>query len=317
MPSDTNPDDYGQNLTSGYRGRFAPSPTGPLHFGSLLAAVASYLQARSQSGAWLLRIDDIDPPREISGAADDIIATLDSHGFEWDEPILWQSRRLDYYRSRTNSLLADDLAFRCTCSRQDVRASGNHGRSGPIYPGNCRNKQLTSIDAPAAAIRARAGGGHVRFEDAARGAQERLAQRDYGDFIVQRRDGLPAYNMASVADDAAQGITEVVRGVDLLESTAIQIRLQQMLNYPTPAYMHLPLALNSAGQKLSKQNSALSVSTLDRSYNILNCLSFLEQNPPAELKGAGLAKVWDWGIQNWDRTALIALGDQEAPAEYL
>lgn len=230
-------------------GRFAPSPTGPLHFGSLIAAVGSYLSTRSQGGEWLVRMEDIDPPREVKGAAGDILRTLETYGFEWDGEILYQRRRRDAYETALDGLRRGNTLYPCTCTRKEVADSSVLGIEGPVYPGTCRAG--LAQERVARAWRVRTEGAAIEFTDGVQGLQSSVLERDVGDFVVQRADGLYAYQLACVVNDAEQGMTEVVRGADLLTSTARQIHLQRLLGLPTPAYTHLPAAVNAQGEKLS------------------------------------------------------------------
>ena len=232
-----------------YRGRFAPSPSGALHFGSLLAALASWLRARNQGGLWLLRIEDIDPPREVAGASAKIIAALAAFGMEADAPVLFQSSRSDAYHHALQRLTAAGLAFPCHCSRSDLLSSGGH--HGRCQPGAGRKRQP--------AWRFLTPPGEVAFDDAIQGRQLQDVAREVGDFVLRRSEGLWAYQLAVVVDDADQGISEIVRGADLLDSTPRQILLQRALGLPTPAYAHIPVLLGDDGQKLSKQTHALPV----------------------------------------------------------
>lgn len=232
-----------------YRGRFAPSPTGPLHLGSMLAAFGSWLLARHAGGQWLVRIEDVDPPREVAGAADHQLATLAAFGFTPDLPVEYQSRRHALYRAAADRLLAQDVAFYCHCSRADL--AGQHG---------IHRHCVASQQRPHPAIRLRvADGSHVSFNDGLQGQVQQDVARDVGDFVLLRADGCWAYQLAVVVDDADQHITHVVRGADLVDSTPRQILLQQALGVPTPHYLHLPLLLDADGQKLSKSLSALPV----------------------------------------------------------
>lgn len=246
-----------------YRGRFAPSPTGPLHAGSLLAALASWLDARAHDGTWLVRIEDIDPPREVAGATADILATLDAFGLASDETVLRQSTRSDAYAHALQRLRDAGAAYGCACSRSEaVEAARVAGLPPGVYAGTCRDGthgrvprsiRLRVPDAPDDA---------VAFTDRARGRYAQCLAHDVGDFVLQRADGLWAYQLAVVVDDAAQGITDVVRGADLLDNTPRQIWLQRCLGLPTPRYLHLPIVTNARGEKLSKQTGA---PPLDRS----------------------------------------------------
>ena len=318
-----------------YRGRFAPSPTGPLHFGSLLAAVGSYLEAKHRGGAWLLRMEDLDRPREQPGAADAILRTLESCGMGWDGSILYQSRRSETYRAALSRLEAQGLAYACGCSRREIadsnlsfapprgahdaplaRASGRGAGGSPkggttrrgggeglddgslVYPGTCRNG-LAPGKAPRAA-RLRVGDSVIEFEDALQGRLRQDLATEVGDFVLHRADGLYAYQLAVVIDDADQGITHVVRGADLLASTPRQIYLQRLLGLTTPRYLHLPAAVNAAGEKLSKQALAPPVDARDPVPALAQVMEFLGQSPPAQLGRATLAEFWDWALAHWD-----------------
>jgi glutamyl-Q tRNA(Asp) synthetase len=283
-----------------YRGRFAPSPTGPLHFGSLVAAVASYLFARQAGGEWLVRIEDLDPPREVPGAADEIIAALAAFGFEWNESILRQSTRTDAYQDALDTLLRRGLAFPCSCSRTELQAAQDPNR--PLndelhYPGWCRD----GVRAPERplAIRFRVDPATTTFDDLIQGAQSCDVSADVGDFVIRRRDGLFAYQLAAVVDDAAQAITHVVRGTDLLGSTARQIRLQQVLGFATPEYAHMPVVTDANGVKLSKSTGAARIDPRRPSHELWRALRFLQQSPPAELRLSPTATLWKWAVENW------------------
>lgn len=240
-------------------GRFAPSPTGPLHLGSLVAAVGSWLYARAAGVPWLVRIEDIDTPRVVPGSAEEILAALRRYALEWDGEVVWQSRRTQLYEKALGELRAKNLVYDCGCSRADLQraASAPLGREA-VYPGTCRDG-IPAGKVPRA-IRFRAPEGSIAFEDAILGRHE---EEVGGDFVVRRADGLFAYQLAVVVDDAEQGVTQVVRGADLLESTPRQIALQRALAYPTPSYAHLPLVLNPDGSKLSKREGALPLPALD------------------------------------------------------
>ena len=261
----------------GYRGRFAPSPTGPLHFGSLLAAVASYLQAVVAGGEWLLRIEDIDPPREPAGAAEQIIAALRMHGFRWSDDVQFQRRNLKRFEAVAESLLERRLAFACTCSRETVREAARPGPVGPVYPGTCRDKPFDGQQDYA--IRMRTAGRQISFEDRLQGQIDCSLDEDIGDFIIRRKDGLIAYSLAVALDDHDQGITEIVRGVDLLHFTPAQIHLQRVLGLNTPAYMHVPIAIKRDGDKLSKQTGAPALNIQTPVENLFRCLQALRQQP--------------------------------------
>jgi len=245
-----------------YRGRFAPSPTGPLHFGSLVAALASWLDARAHGGVWLVRIEDIDSARTVPGAAEAILATLERFGFQADEPPVWQSARVDRYRAALDALIAAGHVYPCGCTRKEIADSQVHGHrrnATLIYPGTCRSGLHGK---PARAWRLRVpgdappGAAVIGFDDRWQGAQSQDLATEVGDFVLLRADGQWAYQLAVVVDDAAQGITHVVRGADLLDSTARQIWLQRCLGVATPAYLHVPVVTNADGDKLSKQTGA-------------------------------------------------------------
>ncbi len=240
-----------------YRGRFAPSPTGPLHAGSLATALASWLDARAANGTWIIRIEDLDPPRVVHGAAEHILETLAQCGLESDEPVVFQSTRREFYEAAFAHLQAAGLIYGCACSRKDVDAAieAQAARPSGVYPGTCAGG--AAKDKPIRAYRVRVPDEEVSFVDRACGAYSQHLLRDVGDFVVRRADGLWAYQLAVVVDDAAQAITDVVRGVDLLDNTPRQIYLQHALELPTPRYLHAPLVLNAANEKLSKQAGAI------------------------------------------------------------
>ena len=289
---------------SRYRGRFAPSPTGPLHFGSLIAAVGSYLEARQRQGQWLVRIEDIDTPRVIPGAADDILRTLELLGMQWDESVMVQSRRGDAYRAALERLRERGVLYPCACTRREIADSALHGIEGFVYPGICRHG-LPPGRAPRA-TRVRTDGMRISFEDAIQGSITQDLARDIGDFVVWRADGLFAYQLAVVVDDAGQDITDIVRGADLLDSTPRQIAVQQLLGLPTPRYAHLPVAINEQGEKLSKQTLAQSIDAQQPVREIIRALRFLGQTVPQELLDAGLQALWQWAIAHWDRRRIAA-----------
>jgi glutamyl-Q tRNA(Asp) synthetase len=280
-----------------YRGRFAPSPTGPLHFGSLVAAVGSYLEARARGGEWLVRIDDLDPPRAVPGAADDILRALVACGMRWDKPVVYQSRRNDAYRKAVQSLRARGLVYACSCSRREIADSALPGVEGYVYPGTCRSKNLS--DDPGRALRVRTGGATVEFDDEVQGRVTQDLERDSGDFVLHRADGVYAYQLAAAVDDAEQRITHVVRGSDLLVSTPRQIHLQRLLGLPTPRYAHLPVAVNAQGEKLSKQTHAAPVDRGDPLTAVSAVLDFLGHRPPPDAAAAGLEYLWKWAIDSW------------------
>lgn len=282
-----------------YVGRFAPSPSGPLHYGSLVAATASYLQAKHNNGQWLLRIEDIDPPREVSGAADDILFTLESFEFEWDQAPLYQSTRLEQYRSVINNLVRQDQVYACSCSRKDLANDIQKSELGKRYPGTCANKKLetknTSFN-----LRLRTENKHITFQDATYGEISHNLFKEIGDIIVYRKFDLPSYALAVTADDAHQGITEVVRGHDLLAFTPVQIYLSQKMQLPIPRFLHIPIIVNQQGQKLSKQTGAEAVTTLNKSAVLVQALNDLGQLVPKKLESESLKQIWSWAIQHWN-----------------
>jgi glutamyl-Q tRNA(Asp) synthetase len=289
--------------TNTIRGRFAPSPTGPLHLGSLVAAVGSYLQASTQNGQWLLRIEDLDPPREQPGATEQIIKTLDQYGFEWDEAISYQSQRYEYYQNALEQLIRDDHCFACACSRKTVQTQAEiMGVAPHIYPGICRER--SAINPSNDAIRVRAHNQQIHFDDLLQGRQTIDLATEVGDFVIRRADGLYAYQLAVAVDDAAQGVTEVVRGSDLLSSTPHQYYLQQLLGYPHPQYLHLPLLINRQGEKLSKQTFAEAIEVKDAARNLVLVLQFLGQNPDIALARATPKDIWSWAMENWKIEAI-------------
>jgi len=268
-------------------GRFAPSPTGELHFGSLIAAVASYLQAKSRGGRWLVRVEDIDPPREVPGSAERILRDLQRFGMQSDQPVLYQSKRTEAYESAVRHLLDSGHAYWCGCSRSELPASG-------VYPGTCR-AGLPAGKKPRS-VRLRIRDESIGFTDQVQGpVRENLAE-SVGDFIIRRADGLAAYQLAVVIDDAFQGVTEVVRGADLLGSTTRQIHLQRCLGLPTPVYAHHPVALGSDGAKLGKRlgSDPIACSSPQRALEL--ALRFLGQPCPPE---PGLPELWNWALENW------------------
>ncbi len=287
-----------------YRGRFAPSPTGSLHFGSLVAALGSYLDARSRRGEWLIRMEDLDPPREVPGAADDILRTLDVYGFQWDGEIQYQSRRLAHYREAMDKLLDAEQAFPCACTRGDIAKSNPMGPGGRVYPGTCR----TGIDAGrvARSVRIKTDPTPVALHDRIQGDYSQSLQRDIGDYVIRRVDGLFAYQLAVVVDDARQGITHIVRGLDLLSSTPRQIHLQRLLGIATPAYAHLPLVVDASGRKLSKQLGSQPVTTDNALESLAAAHAFLHQEPAPD-KPATLEEFWDWALSHWDISRIPAL----------
>ena len=277
--------------TSTYRGRFAPSPTGPLHFGSIITAVASYADARAHEGEWLLRIEDVDEPRTVTGSANNILRTLETLGFEWTGDVLYQTHRTQAYHDAMQQLAQQKLIYRCTCTRSELNTLSDNS----VYPGLCAHKNHPAHIQHA--VRLRTENKRIEFNDAVMDLYGQNLQTDVGDFIIRRRDGLFAYQLAVVVDDAFQGITHIVRGADLLDSTPRQIYLQQCLHYPATEYMHLPLAVNAAGEKLSKQTYAARIKT--DSAVLFDALRFLGQQPPAELEHESIPDIWRWACTHW------------------
>lgn len=285
-----------------YRGRFAPSPTGPLHFGSLIAAVGSYLEAKSRDGEWLVRMEDLDPPREMPGAASLILKTLEAYGFAWDGAVLYQSARREAYDTALEKLRQDGWLYSCACTRREIADSALRGLEGPVYPGTCRAG--LPAGKPPRAWRVRTTPQEIAFEDALQGRVAQVLERDIGDFVLKRADGLYAYQLAVVVDDAAQGITHVVRGADLLASTPRQLWLQRLLGLPAPHYLHLPVATNAAGEKLSKQTKAAPLDSAHPVPALWDALAFLGQHPPMALRRAPLAELWAWAHAHWRRAGI-------------
>jgi glutamyl-Q tRNA(Asp) synthetase len=293
-----------------YRGRFAPSPTGPLHFGSLVAAVASWLDARAAGGEWLVRIEDVDETRTVPGAADDILRTLESLGLAWDGEVAWQSRRKDLYEQALARLGARGLVYRCKCSRKEIADSGLHGIEGAIYPGTCRGLGLAG-DVPAA-LRVAADDERIGFEDRVQGFVSHNVARDIGDFVLKRRDGLHAYQLAVVVDDAEQGVTDIVRGADLLWSTPRQIALQRHLGLPTPRYVHFPVVTHGGGEKLSKQTLAAPSAKSDPAA-LLDALEFLGQPLP---DSRSIAEILAQATRAWDPGKIPRVPSRAGPSAW-
>ncbi len=292
-------------------GRFAPTPSGPLHFGSLVAALGSYCQARHRRQPWLLRIEDVDTPRVVDGAADAILRDLEAFGFAWDGPVTYQSQRLDCYREHLDRLIADGAVYACACSRRQLREQGvASGPLGQIYPGNCRRRALP-LDT--GAIRLDVGAaGRVGFVDGVYGEFDLDLPASVGDFVLRRADGIFAYHLAVVVDDALQGIDEVVRGADLLENTCLHLYLQRCLGLPAPAYLHLPLVNTADGQKLSKQTGAEALRVEQAPDLLVAALRHLGQQPPADLAGAPVREILDRAVAAWDTRAIPAIRASQA-----
>jgi len=272
-----------------YVGRIAPSPTGPLHFGSLAAALASWLDAKRAGGRWLLRMEDLDQPRVMPGAADAILRQLEDFGLAWDGPVVYQSKRADLYREALRKLEAH--SYPCVCTRKELEDSALAIDGSRIYPGTCRGG--VARGKTPRALRLRTTGEPIRFADRVQGEITQSVEAEVGDFVLQRADGLYAYQLAVVVDDATQGVTDIVRGADLLDSTARQIFLQRLLGVPAPCYLHTPIATNSAGEKISKQTRAPDA----RPADIPRALNFLGMQAPAGLAGHELL---EWAARHWD-----------------
>ena len=298
-----------------YVGRFAPSPTGPLHFGSLIAALGSYLEARHHGGQWLLRIEDVDAPRTVPGATDTILRQLDAYGLNRDGDILYQSQRTDIYREALNRLIADGKAFACACTRRELADSALAPDGSRRYPGTCRSGLPPGQSARA--WRLRTTEGVVAWHDAIQGDQAENVAQAVGDFVLLRADGQFAYQLAVVVDDACQGVTHVVRGADLLGSTARQIALHAALALPPPHYAHLPVAANPAGEKLSKQTLARAIDPASPVQTLHDALVFLGQAPPRALRDADLQTLWAWSLANWSLARVPAVISRPVPTDVL
>lgn len=288
-----------------YIGRFAPSPSGPLHFGSLIAALGSYFQAKSQRGTWLVRMEDLDPPREMPGAADIILRQLQAYGLQWDGEVMYQSQRHEAYQAQIEQWLDEGVAYYCRCTRKQIRAAGGY------YPGTCRTAAIT--DGDGCAIRIKVAHPTYQFTDEQHDTitiPPALAEED---FIIKRRDGLFAYNLAVVLDDIEQGIIQVVRGADLIEPTGRQISLYRQLNAKPVSYLHLPLAVDEQGNKLSKQNHATAIDLQHPQPTLIRAMEFLGFVMNAEIKGAGVEEIIRWGCQNWSQDQLPSATEITSP----
>lgn len=279
-----------------YIGRFAPSPTGHLHLGSLYTALASFLHARAHQGQWLLRIDDLDHYRLMPGASTSIINSLKLHGLIWDGAIAYQSEQLNVYQSVIKQLEQRNLSYPCICTRKALRSTGSS-----VYSGNCLNAQVST---KTHSIRIKSKALEISFKDEIQALQIHNLTRQHGDFIIKRKDNIVAYQLAVVIDDARQKITHVIRGFDLLDSTPKQIYLQQTLGYLTPIYCHVPILTDQNGHKLSKQTFAQAVPTETPEKTLFLLLKLLKQAPPIQLKKASVKEIIDWGIKHWQTTAL-------------
>ena len=294
-------------------GRFAPSPTGPLHFGTLVSALASYLQVRQTGGRWLLRIEDLDPPRVVAGSADAMLFLLETLGFEWDKEVVYQSRRFDRYRDVLEELRHKQMVFECGCSRRDILASAPHaGEEGPVYPGTCRSGASDSRSQRSLRLRVR--DEQISFVDGIQGGQHQNLERDVGDFVLYRADGVFAYQLAVVIDDMDAGVTQVVRGADLLFSTPRQIWLYRCLKAQAPDYYHHPLVLGADTQKLSKRDGDCGlISSATGARMLWLGLDFLGQAPPSELVGASPQEILGWGLENF---SIACIGRENRPVTF-
>ena len=275
-----------------YIGRFAPSPSGSLHFGSLVAALASYLDARAHNGRWLVRVEDIDPPREQPGAAEDILRALEAYGMEWDGDVIYQSNRYSAYQQVIEELIENKLLYPCVCSRKKL--AGLQG----VYPGYCR--EVTGLSEEPHALRLKCSDQIISFVDLVQGSQT-FQLASLGDFVIKRKDGLYAYQLAVTVDDAFQGITHIVRGVDLLDSTPRQLFLQSLLGYRHPIYSHVPVITEElGGNKLSKQNRATALPLKDPRPVLINAMRALGLQPEADLQQSTITEILRWGSEQWN-----------------
>jgi glutamyl-Q tRNA(Asp) synthetase len=285
-----------------------------LHFGSLVAALVSFLRARQAGGKWLLRIEDLDPPRQPPEAVDQILTALRAHHLEWDEQVTFQGQRTPLYHDAVQVLAESGLLYECTCSRSAILEAGAREvdpELGPIYPGTCKSRPR--IPGSPAALRIRVPPLKVSYSDLLQGYQVQHLSEESGDFVIRRKDGLHAYNLAVVVDDAAQGVTEVVRGTDLLSQTPRQIYLQQSLGLSIPRYLHFPVAVSESGQKLSKQSGACAVRPGLASENLAAALEFLGLDPPLELAREPAPVVLEWGLRHFDPMTLAGVLSKPVP----
>lgn len=286
------------SIPTPYIGRFAPTPSGYLHFGSLLAALASYLDARSHDGQWLIRVEDLDTPRNIPGADQHILRTLKAYGLDWDGDVLFQSDRVAHYQYVINQWLETGDAYYCDCSRREILAQGN------IYPGTCRDRQLPA--SPEHAIRLRIDETELTVNDRLQGQFTQRLSNTSGDFIIRRRDGIIAYQLAVVVDDIAQRVTDVVRGADLLESTPRQHWIYHLLQQPAPRYLHIPLIMRPDGEKLSKRLGSTPLEPAQAISTLYRALGVLAQDPPAYLARAPIKEQLQWAVCHWQPNRLPA-----------
>lgn len=297
------------------RGRFAPSPTGPLHMGSLVAALGSYLNARHQGGNWLVRMDDIDTPRNVPGIDKTILRTLDHHALHWDGSVYYSSQHLEDYEAAFQTLKTAGALFPCGCSRREISNHPVNSARQPgqtlIYPGTCRDGKAKQT--PLRSYRLRVASSPIRFKDRLQGLQSDCLINSVGDFVVKDGHGQHHYQLATVVDDQRQQITEVVRGADLLASTARQIHLQTQLGYGRPVYLHLPVVKDALGFKLSKQQGATAIDDNQASQNLVIALTLLAQQPPGDLTSLTPAEIVQWGINHWDTAPLMTMPSAALP----
>lgn len=295
-------------MATGYRGRFAPTPSGPLHFGSIVAAAGSRADALAAGGEWHVRIDDLDPPRVAAGAIASILRCLEALGFAWDGPVVHQSQRRDAHRAALDQLRVTAPVYRCPCPRSVVARAGLPGIEGPRYPGTCRDRRAP-IDGPAA-WRLDVRGAPIEFSDRRLGRYVQDVEAATGDFVLWRADDIPSYHLACAVDDVLDGFTDIVRGADLAASTPRQILVRRWLGAPEPTWMHLPLVCHPSGEKLSKQTLAAAVDTTRPVAVLAEALTFLGHRPPADLVGAPVRDLWTWIADHWSVARLPPAPDQ-------
>ncbi len=294
-----------------YIGRFAPTPSGPLHMGSLVTAIASYCEAKSHDGKWLLRMEDLDTPRVVEGAADNILTTLEAFGFEWDDEILYQSQRFDAYQEVIQNWIDERLLFACDCSRKSLAGQNLHyGPLGIIYPGHCRLKELDMRQGYSLRLNLQQAGA-ISFNDKLYGNFELNLSTQVGDIVIKRIDGIYAYHLAVVVDDAYQQVNHIVRGSDLLEVTALHLYLNRLLKLNDARYMHLPLIKNPDGKKLSKQTGARAINVTQAGEQIVSALEFLGQKPDKKLAQETPQDILKVALAHWD-PSLIPTDDKPA-----
>jgi len=289
-------------MSKKYKGRFAPTLSGPAHLGTLLAAVGSYLQAHANHGEWHVRVDNIDPPREVEGAASSILRTLENFGLNWDGPVVYQSQRLETYHDALQQLVQQGDTFECSCSRKDIYATAQQGPNGMIYPGTCRNE--TRHTSKPLAVRLKTRNKPVTVEDKIQGQYTLNMKLEIGDFIIRRADGLFAYHLATVVDDALDEFTEIVRGKDQLSLTPQHIYLQEQLGLPTPSYAHLPLLTNTTGEKLGKSAKSAAVDELSSNMVWQIILNSLGLYPEDDLLDENSETILQWALDQWDLSAI-------------